>query len=94
MKQTNLRSLKKNGWVVWLKAEVEEIRERMDRAGRSGDSRPSLTGIDPLEEIHPVFEKRTRLYARACDHTVNTRIGFPPEVADAIIGALPAGIQP
>ena len=89
----NIRNLKKNGWIIWLKAESEVIRERMEREERSGKFRPSLSGTSPQEEIQNVLRVRAPLYRQAGDFTVDTGMLSVREAADRILNALPDGLQ-
>lgn len=87
MDQGNVRDLRKNGWVVWLKAKPSVIRDRMNREMRQGELRPSLSGMGPLEEIDPILHERTPFYTSIGDHTVDTNGQLPEEVARAIMKA-------
>lgn len=89
----NIRNLKKNGWIVWLKAEAEVIRERMESEERSGKFRPSLSGTSPLDEIQNVLRVRTPLYRQAGDFSIDTGILSVREAAVRILNALPDGLQ-
>lgn len=86
--EENVKKLKENGWIVWLKGKSEVLRERMDKEQRSGKIRPSLTGADPLEEIKQVLDERTPLYKQAANIVVDTTALSPREVAASIINAL------
>jgi shikimate kinase len=72
MDEGNVKNLKKNSLIVWLKGSPEALKERMSRDQRSGRGRPSLTGADPLEEIEQVLSKRNPLYEQARDLIVDT----------------------
>jgi shikimate kinase len=89
----NVAHLKRNGWIVWLKADAALIKERMEREERSGTIRPSLTGSDPIEEIDRVLSSRASLYGEAADLTVDTSTCSPREVADLVMKALPLGVK-
>jgi shikimate kinase len=89
----NVARLKRNGWIVWLKADAAFIKERMEREERSGTIRPSLTGSDPIEEIDRVLSSRASLYGEAADLTVDTSTSAPREVADLVMKALPLGVK-
>lgn len=88
MDEENVTNLKRNGWIVWLKADAATIKDRMRKEQRSGNVRPSLTGSDPLEEIEHVLNLRTALYEKAGDLTVDTSAYCPREVADLIMEGL------
>jgi shikimate kinase len=47
--------------------------------------RPSLTGVDPLEEIRQVLSLRIPLYERAASFAVDTSRSSIQEVAETII---------
>ena len=72
MDKKNVINLKKNGWMVWLKASPEILERRMVSDLKSGNIRPSLTGVDPLEEIKQVLTARIPLYENATDFIVDT----------------------
>jgi shikimate kinase len=93
MDKENVRNLKENGWIVWLKGESEVLKARMDNEQRSGKTRPSLTEADPLEEIKQVLEARTPLYEQAANLVVDTTTLSLMEVTSSIIKALPKGLQ-
>jgi shikimate kinase len=93
MDKENVKNLKENGFVVWLKAESEVLRARMDKEQRSGKIRPSLTGVAPLEEIKQVMEARAPLYEKAANLVVDSTTLSLREAADSIIKTLPKGLQ-
>jgi len=88
MDKENVNNLKRNGWIVWLKANPDVIEDRMKKEQGSGKLRPSLTGSDPIEEIEHVLNLRTPLYEKASDLMVDTSTYVPLEVADLIMKAL------
>ena len=70
--QENVKALKKDGWVVWLDAEPNILKERMEKEQQSGNIRPSLTGVDPLAEIEDVMNTRKSMYQETGDFVVDT----------------------
>ncbi len=90
----NVRNLKKTGWVVWLRASVPVIRERMMEDERSGLIRPGLSGESPMDEIGQILGQRTALYERACDYVVNTDQQSPDAVVQEIVQSLPEPLIP
>lgn len=84
----NVRNLKKNGWVVWLDTGVPVIRERMKKAQKSGEFRPTLSGADPLKEIDRILHERMPVYELTSDYRVGTDRQNPEEVGQAIMRAL------
>jgi shikimate kinase len=89
MEEENVKNLKQNGWVVWLKGKPEVLKERMAKEQGSGRVRPSLTGVDPLEEIREVLNAREPFYERAGDLVVDTSTLSIRDAADLIIENLP-----
>jgi shikimate kinase len=89
----NVRNLKENGWIVWLQAEAQVIRDRMEREEKSGRFRPSLTGQSPLEEIQDVLRIRTPLYQQTGDFSVVTDFFSVRETAARILSAMPDGLR-
>ena len=65
----NVQALRANGCVVWLRAEIPTIVERI----RHGTERPSLTGTGSfVDEVAEVLGRRTPLYRAAADLEVAT----------------------
>jgi shikimate kinase len=93
MDEENVKNLKENAWIVWLKGNPDVLKERMDKERRSGKIRPSLTGADPLEEIKEVLHIRSPMYQHAADLMVDTNHLTLKEVAASIIAAMPEGLR-
>ncbi|MFH1241344.1 MAG: shikimate kinase [Pseudomonadota bacterium] len=93
MDKENVKSLKENGWIVWLDGNPEVLRERTEKERRLGKIRPSLTGADPLMEINQVLNVRAPLYEQAAALMVDTTNLKLEEVASSIMKALPEGLQ-
>ena len=82
VREENVAALRERGRVVWLKATVPTIANRI-----SGDSqRPSLTGGKSfLEEIEEVLARRLTLYEKASDYSVDTdSLGVSEVVEDVV----------
>ncbi|MFO7785977.1 MAG: shikimate kinase [Desulfatiglandales bacterium] len=89
----NVRCLRRNGWIVWLKATEETLKKRMGRDSGNGDSRPSLHGIGPAEEIRRVLRERTPHYCHAGDLSVETDALSPFEVTELIVAGTPQKLK-
>ena len=87
--EDNVKNLKRNGLVVWLKGDIDVLKERMEKDRISGKIRPSLTGDDPKDEIKQVLDIRHPLYKLAGDITVDTGPLSIREVADRVLKELP-----
>jgi shikimate kinase len=68
----NVRDLRHKGWLVWLRASVPVLRERMANDLRQGKVRPSLTDAAPLDEMEAVLRQREPFYKHASDWAVDT----------------------
>ena len=77
----NLRVLKENGKLIWLRARLETLLERI----RNDSSRPSLTGKPPAEDMAQTLAEREPIYRRAADLIVDTDGLTPEAVAEIII---------
>ncbi len=81
-RERNVKNLKKNGIIIWLKTSPEQIRKRI----KGGKERPSLTGTKSfLEEIEEVLKKRTPLYKKAADYEIDTNNKSVKQVGDEIL---------
>jgi shikimate kinase len=89
MDEGNVKDLKKNSLIVWLNGRPDVLKDRMDKDQRSGKSRPSLTGSDPLEEIEQVLSIRNPLYKQAGDLILDTSELSISEAAALIMNNLP-----
>ena len=88
MDEGNVRGLKQNGFIVWLKGDIDVLKERMEKDDGSGRRRPSLTGEEPMDEIEKVLNIRNPLYLKAGDLVVDTSQLSVQEVADLILKEL------
>jgi shikimate kinase len=81
----NVRSLRKNGFLIWLRADGEALRQRMIQDPRTNASRPTLTGKGTLEEFKEVLDIRKAYYAQAADVQVDTSYLGLEEVVEKIL---------
>lgn len=85
LKETNIKALRRNGMLFWLKASPATIAARI----KSDTERPSLTGTKSfLEEIEDVLNDRTPRYREAADYEIDTDELSSQETADAILAML------
>ena len=80
--------IKQRSISVWLKADLEVLVRRVSRK----DSRPLLSGRDPLEVLTELAEKRYPIYAEA-DITVETGDTAHHVTVDQVIRALTAFLE-
>ena len=81
-RERNVKNLKRNGVIIWLKTSPEQIRKRI----KDNKERPSLTGTKSfLEEIGEVLQKRTPLYKKAADYEIDTNNKPVEQVGNEIL---------
>jgi len=83
-REKNIAKLKKSGVVVWLKADIDTLFERIGE----DSERPLLVGKTQREDMEITLNERKPLYQKAADLVVDTENKTPKEVAEAIIELL------
>lgn len=68
----NVVSLRKNGLVIWLKADPKILLKRMGEDPQTNSRRPALTRKGALEELKEVMAHREPFYERAADVQLDT----------------------
>ena len=81
----NIKLIKQNGKVFWLRAHVSVLADRI----KDTKNRPSLTGKKSfIDEIDEVLAKRIPFYRKASDFEVETSNETPLQAAELIIKLL------
>ena len=83
-RRANIEKMKAAGLVVLLTAEPATIVKRMAEDAATSGQRPSLTGMDPREEVMAVLEERHGLYMEAADVIIGTDTRTPERIAQVI----------
>ena len=81
----NVISLKRNGLVIWLKADRQVLYKRMDLDPRTKASRPTLTGKGALEELGDIMAAREPFYEKAAEIQFDTADLGVEEVVESIL---------
>ncbi|MBW2010214.1 MAG: shikimate kinase [Deltaproteobacteria bacterium] len=81
----NIKNMKKNGVVVWLRATPEIIRSRMAKDEKTKDLRPSLTSKGLHNEIEATLLSRKPFYENAMDFCVDTDDLCVEDICSAVI---------
>ncbi len=81
----NVKALKRNGFIVWLKADAQVLYHRMAKDLRTVTGRPSLTGKGALEEIKEVLALREGFYQNASEAQVDTSALHVERVVEAVL---------
>lgn len=61
----NVKALRRNGFIIWLKADRDVLRKRMNGDSRTFASRPTLTGKGTIEELEEMMSFRNPFYDKA-----------------------------
>jgi len=81
----NVKALKRNGFIIWLKADIEILLQRMAKDPRTATGRPSLTGKGVLEELKEVLAHRENFYEQASEIQVDTSLLDVDGVANNVL---------
>jgi len=54
----NVKTLRRNGFIIWLKADSQTLLKRIQKDQGSSTRRPTLTGKGALEEIEETISER------------------------------------
>ena len=68
----NVMAMKKNGLLIWLKADFQTLLRRMAEDPRTFSQRPPLTGRGTSEEIEEMIAYREPFYQRASEVRLDT----------------------
>ncbi len=84
----NVMALKKNGMIVWLKANRQVLHKRMVQDPRTVFQRPPLTGKKALEELEEVMASRAPFYEKAMEAQLDTSAMAVEAVAEFVLSML------
>lgn len=85
----NLIFLNKNGFTIWLDADMETILSRLHSDPSTMSSRPSLTDKNLIDETDELLNLRRPLYAKAAHLKIVTGLHTPKEILTLIERRLP-----
>ncbi len=88
LRPENIRQMKENGRVVWLKAEAGTIAERMLADEKTQSQRPALSDRGLLSEIEEMLSFRKPLYEQAADFSVDTDSACAEEICNLLMEKL------
>ncbi len=85
LRESNVKALKKNGFVIFLSAPPDVLAKRI----MDSQERPPLKkGKTHWEEVKEVLEERLPFYKKAMDVEVSTAEGKPEEICEKILSIL------
>ena len=70
--ERNVSAMQASGKVVWLRADMQTIADRMLADDATAGNRPPLTGQGLIQEISTVLSERKPLYEAAADAAIDT----------------------
>lgn len=88
LRRENRDVLRNAGFVVWLAAEVDTLRERIEADAATATARPNLTASGGRDEIVALLAQREPLYRACADLVLDTTHASPEELVEAIITRL------
>ena len=81
----NIELMREAGLVVWLVADAETLRGRIESDGEAGQGRPALRGVSSGAEVEELLREREPLYRRAAHERVVTAGLGVDDVAAAVL---------
>lgn len=84
----NVKSLRKNGFIIWLKADKGILQKRMNQDSGTNLRRPTLTGKGTLEEVEETLSQREPFYASASEIQIDTSMLSVDAVVESILTVL------
>jgi shikimate kinase len=88
LREENRRAISDVGPVVWLRASVDTILERVTADSSTANRRPNLTTAGGRTEVESLLAVRTPLYRECATLVVDTENKTAAQVADEILAAL------
>ena len=83
--EENVKRMKDRGVLVWLRADIKTIEERIIEDNATQDFRPALTSKGSIEEIQEKLLARNPFYERAMDFFVDTDSMDIEAICDTIL---------
>jgi shikimate kinase len=68
----NVKALRKNGFIIWLKADKQTLLKRLNQDPGTNTRRPTLTGQGTSEELKEVMSLREPIYERVSEIQIDT----------------------
>ena len=80
----NQNFIKKNGFCVWLDADLKTILHRLKNDNKTCSSRPLLTNKDLLKETQELISLRKPLYEKTANIRIDVNSHTPEEIVNII----------
>lgn len=70
--EEEMANLKRESLILWIDANLREIKKRLEKDKKSASQRPALTNLSWEEEIEKIYKERLPLYQKWADFRVDT----------------------
>ncbi len=80
----NQQFIKKNGFCIWLDADIKTIMVRLNTDNKNRALRPALTNKDLFSETNEMVKKRDPLYKNTAHIRIDTSFHTPEEIVNII----------
>jgi shikimate kinase len=84
----NVEALRKNGFIIWLKADKQTLLKRLSQDPGTNTRRPTLTGKGTAEEFKEVMSLREPIYEQASEIRIDTSMIDTEAVVENILAVL------
>jgi len=84
----NVEALRKNGFIIWLKADKQTLLKRLSQDPGTNTRRPTLTGKGTAEEFKEVMSLREPIYEQASEIRIDTSMIDTETVVENILAVL------
>ncbi len=81
----NVKALRKNGFIIWLKADKQTLLKRINQDPGTNSRRPTLTGKGTSEELKEVMSLREPIYERVSEIQIDTSTLDTEGVVESIL---------
>jgi shikimate kinase len=88
MSEVNRTAVRRAGHVIWLRASVETLAERLAADEATMSRRPNLTATGGVREIEAVLTAREPIYRSCATFEVDTEGKTPAKIAEEILARL------
>lgn len=85
LRETNRQTLRQTGRCVWLDADHQTLADRIQADETTVQRRPSLTDLDPVEEVRRLVAERQPYYMEVSDLRVETKGKKVSEIAEEVL---------
>ena len=84
----NVKALRKNGLIIWLKADKQTLLKRLSQDPVTNTRRPTLTGKGTSEELKEVMSLREPIYERVSEIQIDTSMMDAETVVERVLTVL------